>query len=615
MKWKSWKMTDKVSVLFSPLNTIVSVPRGATVLEAIRLAGIQVESICGGKGECAKCRVIHVRGSCDIGTPASIKRLTADEIVHHYCLACQTHVQGDCEFTIPVESRIDSPRILLHYTIPALDLSPSVKKYLFNPSQSQALPVGQRSLKLEGYAGTRPHMTRHQYDELLMATGTRTVTVSTTPGYPEIIRIEEGDTTGQNYGIAIDLGTTTVVGVLLDLTSGTVMAEASCMNRQITYGEELLTRIAVAKKASGNERLRVAAVASINDVIAKLIAGAGISKTSIGDVCIAGNTVMHFLFLGRDPSILELVTAEIARTPFILKAGSAGLHVNPEASVYCLPDVSRFVGGDAVGDVVASGLHLSGELSLLVDLGTNGEVIIGSSEWIASVSCASGPAFEGAGITAGIRAMRGAIDHVQIDPKSGAVSVITIDNEPPRGLCGSGIIDAAAAMVSAGILDFSGRIVEGKPGVRAGPDGLEYVLVEKEKTATGRDIIITRQDLAYLLDSKAAACGAVGVLLKKYRLTINDIRHVWLAGGFGAYADRKKLVTFGIIPAFPRAEFHAIGNGSLAGACAALLSTKKREELVRVARMMVYIDLLVDADFIEEYTAALYIPGKKEYFP
>jgi uncharacterized 2Fe-2S/4Fe-4S cluster protein (DUF4445 family) len=356
-------------------------------------------------------------------------------------------------------------------------------------------------------------------------------------------------------------------------------------------------------------------VGSINEVIEKLIAATGISVTSINDVCIAGNTVMHYLFLGRDPSILEIANCEIPREPVILKAHTAGLLANPDAHVWCLPDVSRFIGGDAVGDVVASGLHLSANLSLRVDLGTNGEVIVGSHDWLASVSCASGPAFEGAGITCGMRAMRGAIDHVSIDPTSGEITFTTISHELPRGICGSGIIDAAAAMVTAGILDFSGRIVEGKPGVRPGAEGPEFVLVPRDRTATGRDIIITRQDLAYLMDSKAAACGAIGVLMKKYRLSINDFRHVYLAGGFGEYADRDKLVTFGIIPAFPHAEFHAIGNGSLSGACAALLSTDKRIELQKIARMMVYIDLLVDADFIEEYTAALYIPGKKEYFP
>jgi uncharacterized 2Fe-2S/4Fe-4S cluster protein (DUF4445 family) len=609
-------MTDPVSVVFHPLNKIVSVVRGSTVIDAIRCAGIQFESICGGKGECNKCKVIFLRGLCDAGSTESLKGLSTDEIAKNYCRACQTHILGNCEFIIPVESRIDAPKILLHYAIPALGISPSVKKYLLLPSHSvRHQPIGHRSVRLEGYHGTRPHMTRAQHDQLVSAAGTLTVTISTSRGYPEIIRIEDGDTTVENYGIAIDLGTTTVVGVLMDLIRGTSCAEASGLNRQITHGEELLTRIAATKKPGGKMLLKDAAVASINEVIGKLISDTGISVTSINDVCIAGNTVMHYLFLGRDASVLEIANIDIPREPVIIKAHAAGLLANPEANVYCVPDVSRFIGGDAVGDVVASGLHLSEDLSLLVDLGTNGEVMVGNQDWLASVSCASGPAFEGAGITCGMRAMRGAIDHVAIDPASGKISFSTIAHEQPRGICGSGIIDAAAAMVTAGILDFSGRIVEGKPGVRTGQDGLEFVLVDKNRTAIGKDIVITQQDLTYLMDSKAAACGAIGVLMKKYRLSINDFRHVWLAGGFGEYADREKLVTFGIIPAFPHAEFHAIGNGSLSGACAALLSNGKRSELKDVARKMVYIDLLVDADFIEEYTSALYIPGKKEYFP
>ena len=609
-------MTDPASVLFHPLNRIVSVERGTTVLDAVRKAGIQFESICGGKGECNKCKVIHVRGKCDAGSPLSTKGLSPYEIAHHYCRACQTRVLGDCEFVIPVESRIDSPRILLSYTIPPHHHDPAVKKYLVLQDAEPAIPLpGHRSLKLANYTGIRPQMTRTQQEQLVNAGTLQTVTVSTTAGYPDIVRIEDGDTTSSCYGIALDIGTTTVAGVLIDLGTGKVCSEASGLNLQITHGEELLTRIGVARKSEGREQLRESAVRSANEVISRLVAGANISNDAVCDVCLAGNTVMQYLFLGRDPSLLEIANTEVPRAPVTLRARDAGLHVNPDAWVYCLPAVSRFVGGDAVGDVVASGMHRSGDISLLIDLGTNGEVILGNRDWLASVSCASGPAFEGAGITCGMRAMAGAVDHVTIDPVSCAVTCTTIENATSRGICGSGLIDAAAAMVAAGILDFSGRFVEGRPGVREGPDGLEFVLVPKEMTATGRDIVINRPDLLYLMDTKAAACGAVGVLLKKYRLTVQDIRHVYLAGGFGEYAGREELTRFGILPKFPQAAFHAIGNGSLSGATAALLSQEKREELTRVARRMVYIDLLVDADFIEEYTAALYIPGKPEYFP
>ncbi len=609
-------MDESVTVVFHPLNKVVSVPTNSTVLDAVRKAGIQFESICGGKGECKKCKIIHTRGNCTAGSPQSIRGLSKEEIQQHVCLACQTFLLGDCEFFIPIESRIDAPKILLGICRDEAMGSPSVIKYRVG-SDSVTLPVGdgQRSLHLLGYTGKRPHIPSHLYHHLTSAGGPYTATVSGSAGYPEIIALEPGDATASTYGIAIDLGTTTVVGMLINLAGMSFCAQASTLNRQITYGEELVTRLAFAREPGGLEKMQRAAVDSINTVIGQLTTSKGIESMSVQDVCVAGNTVMQYLFSGRDPRGLEMVDAVVDRKPLVKKAGDLGLHINPEAYVYCLPNVSRFVGGDAVGDVVVSTMHRSDELSLLIDLGTNGEIIVGNAEWLASVSCASGPAFEGGGISHGMRAMRGAIEHITINPHTGSASWVTIGNQPPRGLCGSGIIDAAAEMVGAGILDFTGKLVEGKPNVRSGEHGLEYMLVSKEQSGIGRDIVVSARDMMYLVDSKAAICGAIGVLMKKYRIRLEDIRHVYLAGAFGAYTDRGNLTRFGIIPRFFNAEYHPIGNGSLTGAAAALLSTTQRKEAERVAEKMVYIDLLVDVDFIEEYTDALHIPGNKEYFP
>jgi uncharacterized 2Fe-2S/4Fe-4S cluster protein (DUF4445 family) len=607
-------MAEFARVIFHPLNKVINVPENITVLEAIRLAQIPFESICGGKGDCNKCRVIYLSGSCTAGTPASTHGLTPIEVERGYCRACQTLITGDCEFTLPVESRIDAPRILQSYPDLHTLLSPAVKSYLLLPAQeSQYSPV-HRSLRLEGYTGTRPHMTRQQHDGLLSADTTVTVTITTANGYPEVINIENGDIRERLYGVALDLGTTTVAGVLVSLANGAVLAEASVMNRQITFGEELLTRIAFAKTPTGAKHLQEAAVGSINEVIGALATTAGIPVSSIMDLCLAGNTVMSHLLLGLDTRGLEQPDPDISRDPVTKKAHSLGIGSQTDAYLYVLPAVSRFIGGDAVGDVITSGIPALQDISLMIDLGTNGEIVLGNADWLSSVSCASGPAFEGAGISSGMRAMRGAIDHVTIDPVSCVVSCTTIQDEPPRGICGSGIIDAAAAMVSAGILDFTGKLVETKPGVRQGDEGLEFVLVPRDKTGTNRDICLTSQDMIYLMDSKAAVCGAVGVLLKKYRVGVHDVRQVFLAGAFGAFSDMKNIVTFGIIPDFTEARYHGIGNGSLAGAMACLISRKNRVKAHDVCRQMVYIDLLIDADFIEEYTAALHIPGKKEYF-
>jgi uncharacterized 2Fe-2S/4Fe-4S cluster protein (DUF4445 family) len=607
-------MPDTARVLFHPFNQLVTVPGNSTVLDAIRLAGIPFESICGGKGECNKCRVIFISGSCTAGSPASTKGLTPEEIDHNYCRACQTLVTGNCEFALPVESRIDAPRILLSRRDPLTPLSPIVAHYLVQPvSENIFLPVG-GSLRLEGYTGIRPDMTLPQHDELNALRKTATVTISKANGYPEVIRIDSGDTRGHLYGVALDLGTTTVAGVLANLATGEVLAEASTLNRQITYGEEILTRITYARTPAGAKQLQVAAVESINEVIATLSATAQVPASSIIDLCIAGNTVMSHLLLGLETRSLEQPDPDISRDPVVVRARLLHIESDPNAYVYVLPAVSRFVGGDAVGDVIVSGITASQDLSLMIDLGTNGEIVLGNAEWLASVSCASGPAFEGAGISSGMRAMRGAIDHVWIDPASCQVSFTTIQNEAPRGICGSGLIDAGAAMVSAGILDFTGKLVETHPGVRPGDSGPEFVLVSRDNTGTGRDICITSQDMAYLMDSKAAICGAIGVLLKKYRVSVWDVRHVFLAGAFGAFSDMHHIVAFGIIPDFKEAESLGIGNGSLAGAITCLLSQEMRKKAQEISRQTVYIDLLIDADFIEEYTAALHIPGKNEYF-
>jgi uncharacterized 2Fe-2S/4Fe-4S cluster protein (DUF4445 family) len=249
-------------------------------------------------------------------------------------------------------------------------------------------------------------------------------------------------------------------------------------------------------------------------------------------------------------------------------------------------------------------------------MGTNGEIIFGNREWLVSCSCASGPAWEGEGIKFGMRGMDGGIDHIKIDPETFKASYTVIGDTLPKGICGSGIIDLSTEMFSVGILDFTGKLIAGKTTlVRRGHDGLEYVVATKEKTAIDQDIVITQQDMAYVIDSKAAVCGAIMVLLKKFNLSIYDVKNFFLAGAFGTYTDLKNATILGVFPEFPNAKVLPIGNGSLAGAYAALLSNEKRQEAEAVAEKMMYIDLILDTDFIETYSLAVYIPGKKELFP
>lgn len=612
-------MGDLVKIFFDPMSKEIEVKRGALLLDAIREAGIRIESICGGKGECGKCRVILNKGEVSRLSTKSEKFLSPQEISEGYRLACQIRVLGDSEFTVPVESLVVSPKILISTEMVIDRLDPASKRYLVTllPTRGDE----QHSIKLEGYSGPTPKVSEEIYDNLLLMEPEQsiTATLSRTNTPPEIINIESGDRTSSNYGLAIDVGTTTIVVLLFDLTSGQVLGEASALNKQITYGETLLARIAFSRKAHGGlQKLQRAVVQSINDLLNRLTSNAGIKNEEITSISVGGNTVMNHLLAGIDVDYLWYVDAndKVSRGPIIKKAKDIGLHTNPEAYVYCLPNVSRFLGGDATGDVIASGMYNSDEISLLVDMGTNGEIILGSKNWLVSCSVASGPAFEGAGVRFGMRGMQGGIEHVKIDPESFEAEYTVIGNTLPKGICGSGIIDAAAEMFSVGILDFRGKIVEGRtPLVRKGRDGLEYVVVPAEKTAISRDIVITQRDMDYIMDSKGATCGGIMVLMRKFKLSIYDVKNFYLAGAFGTYTDLRNATKLGIFPEFPNAKTRPIGNGSLSGAYVTLLSMTKRDEANAIARNMLYVDLLVDVMFAETYSESIYIPGPKELFP
>ena len=608
-----------IKVLFNPINRVAEARKGDVLLDIMREAGIRIESLCGGKGLCGKCKVVHESGDIKKISRTPDKFLSHDELAGGYYLACMVRLLGDCVFTIPAESRIDNPKILLSAELAIDKPEPSTSKYLLEsaPPADTLLLIPQRRIRLKNYTGLQPRVDDDVYTKAqLLGEEPLTATVSQTSRLPEIIDIEPGDRTGTNYGLALDIGTTTIVGLLVDLNTGDILGQSSEMNRQITYGEELVTRIAFARDPEGLTKLQRIVVSSINDVISKVSEEAGVDPEDITDVCAGGNTVMNHLFAGIDPSYLEIANVEVSRDPIIRKAKKLGLQTNPEAYVYCVPNVSRFLGGDAIGDVLASNMHRSDEISLMVDLGTNGEIIFGNRSWLFSSSCASGPAFEGEGVRHGMRGARGGIDHVKIDPETFRAEYSVIGDTKPKGICGSGLIDLAAEMFRVGVLDFVGKMVPGvTPLVREGKWGLEYVVTPTSENEIGQDIVITQADLDYVIDSKAAACGAITVLMKKLKIGIEDVRHLYVAGAFGNYTDLENATRLGIFPEFPNCQVHPIGNGSLSGAYATLMSMEKRREAREIAEKTVYIDLLVDVEFIDEYSRALYIPGAKEYFP
>jgi uncharacterized 2Fe-2S/4Fe-4S cluster protein (DUF4445 family) len=609
----SREMVDRVRIIFNPMDRVIEVERGTILLDAIREAGIRIRSLCGGTGECGTCRVILNKGEVSALSTKDEKWLSPQEMAENYHLACQTRVQSDSEFTIPVESRIYSPKILLSTEMMSENLDPTSRKYLVT------LPPTRGDIRLHSYVGPKPNISDEIYSQLLSLREPVTATLSSTTAIPEIISVEAGDRTASNYGLAIDVGTTTIAAILVDLKGGKILGEAAGLNRQITHGETLVTRIAFSRKLEGGlQKLQRTVIQSINDLVDKLTSSTGIRNEDITGVSVGGNTVMNHLLTGNDVDYLWYVDAndKVSRSPIIKKAKTLGLHTNKEAYVYCLPNVSRFLGGDAVGDVIASGMYDSDEVSLLVDMGTNGELIFGNKVWLVSCSVASGPAFEGAGVRFGMRGMRGGIEHVKIDPDSFEAKYAVIGDTRPRGICGSGIIDVAAEMFSVGILDFAGKIKADQTQlVREGSAGLEYLVVPAEKTAINRDIVITQRDMDYVMDSKAAVCGGILVLMRKYRLSIYDVKNFYLAGAFGAYTNLGNAIKLGVFPEFPNAEIHPIGNGSLSGAYVTLLSKRKLDQANAIAKNMLYIDLLEDVMFAETYSEAIYIPGPEELFP
>jgi uncharacterized 2Fe-2S/4Fe-4S cluster protein (DUF4445 family) len=538
-----------VSVIFQPYGRRAQAMPGESLLDVARRAGVDIRSVCGGKGSCGKCKLVLRKGEVNFGPAPPEELLTADEISRGYVIACITRCKSDCEVLVPPESRIGGQKILSEAALPKISIEPALAK--------------------------------------------------------------------RGFGLAFDVGTTKVTAYLVDMETGKIVGVESDYNRQLAYGEDLVSRIGYAAEKDGVENMRKAVVETMNGLIRSLVSKQGIETGSITDVCVAGNTVMTYLFLGRDPTPLLDPDARVVREQTLTSAKSVGLHVNHVAEVYCLPCVSRFLGGDAVGDILLSGMCETDEISLLLDIGTNVEAVFGSRGWLLSTTAAAGPAFEGWGIKFGMRSVEGAIEHVKVDQKTLKARYTVIGNAKPRGICGSGLIDLMAELFRNGVLDSLGRLSQkpDSPYLRTGSEGREYIVASAPETEIETDIVITEKDILNLIDSKAAACSTVGVMMKKLNLSVDDVAKVYVCGAFASYMDLNSAMAIGLLPEFPKAEIKFLGNGSVAGAYLTLVSKEYRKRASKIAGLMTCFDLLKDADFMDEYTAAYMLPGKRELFP
>ncbi|MEJ5186996.1 MAG: ASKHA domain-containing protein [Candidatus Geothermincolales bacterium] len=627
-------MEDSCRVTFLPDNRYIVVPRGETILKAAMDADVHINASCGGSGSCGKCRVVVEEGEVE---REPNPKLTEEEIRKGYALACQTRVLSDLRVLVPLESRIGDKRIFerkepepahghllsaedWEKRLPPWTLDPPTKKvHLVLPppslddNTSDAERV-KRGLAVE--AGLRDVIIDYPVlqrlpNVLRQSNWDVTVTVLDSGEELRAVRVEQGDTTERQSAIAIDVGTTTISAELIDLRTGEVVARASDYNAQVAYGEDVITRIIYATKGTGLARLQSVVVGTIWNLIKSLVERAGIEYCNITHVVVAGNTTMTHLLLGLNPKFIreEPYIPSATFFPWI-KASDIGLRIAAGVYLYAIPCVASYVGGDIVAGMLASGIFNTDKLTLYIDIGTNGEMVLGNKDWMLSCSCSAGPAFEGGGVKHGMRATRGAIEQVRINPGNYEPMIITVGRKKPIGICGSGLIDALSEMFLTGIINEKGKINLDlpTPRVRATEGSAEYVLVWAEDSATRRDIVITEIDIDNLMRAKAAVYAGIEILLSSVDMDVSMIDELLIAGAFGRYLEVDKAVNIGLLPDIGYDKMKFVGNGSLLGAHLAALSKEMLQRANDIARQMTYLELSANPAFMDRYLSALFFP-------
>ncbi|MGC8817510.1 MAG: ASKHA domain-containing protein, partial [Candidatus Hadarchaeum sp.] len=422
-------------------------------------------------------------------------------------------------------------------------------------------------------------------------------------------------------GLAVDIGTTTVVGYLIDFKDGNLVSIGSLLNPQIPYGEDVITRITYCiQNEDGLEKINRVIIGGLNKIIEEACLKANVNKEEIYEVTIVGNTAMHHLFLKLNPKFLALSPfTPVVRRGVDVKASELGLKTNPSANVHVLPVIAGFVGADTVGVILSTDIYKEPELTLATDIGTNGEIMLGNKESIEVCSTAAGPAFEGAHLKHGMRGEPGAIERVSIKPDTLEVEYSTIDNLPPKGICGSGIVDAVAQMFLAGIVMRNGNINPEikNPRIRRNQNMLEFVLAWEKETEGGiGDIAITQRDIREIQLAKAAMYSGAKILIKRRGVSEKNVARVYLAGAFGTYIDKLSAKIIGLYPDIPLDKVKSVGNAAGMGAKQALISKEKRSDAEEIARRTKYLELTIAPEFNEEFISAMYFPHAKiDRFP
>lgn len=631
---------ETYSVTFQPDGVTVEAARGKSLLEVAAAAGVAVNAVCGGDGVCGKCRVIVKSGKVTAKPNIFLDRL---DIQRGVALACQTYVDGDVVVEVPSESRVGGiPQLAsedairygrvselvgeaavfphnslarkeyLDLPVPGKDDNTSDQERIFGAlRRKQDIPIMQMGLSVLRDVASVLRASNWQVTALLGHRG----------GTVEVIEVCSDDTSGRNYGVAVDLGTTTVVAHLVDLNSSQTLATKAKYNSQVSFGDDVIARMMYAATGDGRRKLRDALVSDVNDLITALVSDARVKLQDVNFVICAGNTTMtHFLYglspenIRKDPYVPSM------SYPPTVRAAEVGVKINARGLLAALPSVASYVGGDVLADVLVTGMTESDEVSLLIDMGTNGELVLGNSDWMVCCSASAGPAFEGGGISCGMRATNGAIEHILLDEEGRVKKAGVVGGGKPLGLCGSGIIDAVGELLRTGCIDRRGRFMSDKCRslLREAESGdKEFVLFYGRDTALGRDIVVSEADISNLIHTKGSIFMATECLLDHVGLESTDIKHVYIAGGFGNYLQVEQAIGIGLLPDLDPGLFQCVGNGSVQGAKMALLSAEAHEYIKdRIASCMTYLELSTYHKYMNEYSSTLFLPHTDiEKFP
>jgi len=620
-------------VNFLPDNKEVEVEMNITLLQAAEKAGIVLNTLCGGEGLCGQCR-LQVTGGKARADKNAIGFFSKDELQKGFVLACQTKIEDDLTVTVPEKSRTgetnvltegtaiaysEPERVVLHWRPydPASFFEPLVSKVFLELSEPT---LADNTADIERITRELRRKVGRDYYEISLvclqnlAEKLRqydwkvTVTVSWHGNTGRILNIEGGDTTDRHYGLAVDVGTTTVVVQLIDMRTGKVVGVEGSHNLQARFGEDVISRMVFACGRGSLEEVHKAIITNINNLLSTLSQNKKVDVNDITAIVAAGNTTMsHFL--------LRLMPCNIRLEPYVptatlypqVTASELGIQIHPQGILEVMPCVASYVGGDIVAGILASGLADKPEIKCLIDVGTNGEIVIGNNEWIVCCSASAGPAFEGGGSRCGMRAARGAIQKVKIH--DGQVNYETIGKAKPRGLCGSGFIDIIYELVRSGIIGPEGKFDRSRSNKRlTGEDDPRYILAFPEETESGEEVSISESEIANLLKSKGAVFAAIKSLADYVGLKFDQLDTIYVAGGFGSSLDITKAVAIGLLPDIDTHRIQFIGNSSVMGARMALLSTPAFEKAIDISKKMTNIELSNYPPFMDEFIAALFLP-------